>query len=250
MDVWWPLVARTLATERRRQRMKRLPRDLAIVTIASSLLDRFSHVRLFHGCRPADVRMYYEHGILRHGPDVVDRARAFLRAHRVPDALIESAVGGVDFQTDQGRVFLALDDKHLVKHAGHYLIYGSESLLAITASLIWLGHRDLQWELTRVGRPTLIVCDLPMQLLSVNSRHEIAQTLYHTYRQYRGRRPRRVRYVDHTVVFHGDVPPEAIVTHVEPRAIVDWHRGGVLYRVPVVQDAASLHEAAGNPGAS
>lgn len=235
-EVWWPFVARAMAAERRRSHRKRLPRDMAVDALAWRLLDGFSHVRLFHGCRPVDVRSYYDQGILRHGPAVLDRARRFLRGYAVPEGLIDAAIRDVNFNTDEGRVFLAFDDEHLIKHAGHYLIYGSESLMAITASLIWLGHRDLQWELTRVGRPTLVVCDVPVERLPFHSRREIAQTLYQTYRQYRSRQPAHVRSIDHTVVLRTDVPPEAVVDHIEPGAVVDWHRGGVLYRVAPMQN--------------
>jgi hypothetical protein len=117
-----------------------------------------------------------------------------------------------------------LDGEHLVHQAGHYLIYGSETIMAIAATLMRMGYRNAQRALSESGRPMLIRCDLPMTLLGFDSRRELASALYEMYRRNRARLPRRVGSVDHTVVLYHDVPPEALHSHSEPTSIVDWHR--------------------------
>ncbi|MES2178012.1 MAG: hypothetical protein V4550_09125 [Gemmatimonadota bacterium] len=135
-----------------------------------------------------------------------------------------------DLTLDHGRVFLAFDAEHLIKHSGHYLIYGSESTMAIAATLTRMGYGDTQRTLAQIGKPALFVCEIPMNNLSFETRREIAATLYREHRRARGKVPNRVEAVDHTVVLREDVKAQWIRAHMEPAEITDWHRGGAPYR--------------------
>jgi hypothetical protein len=224
VDGWWPVVLEALALVRQRDGRHAVRRELALNELHSLLQKRFSHVRLFHGCRPSHAEEYYRYGIRRHDQFVLDRARAIFSDQGIPTGDIEIAIANTDLRTDQGRIFLALDEKDLIANAGHYMIYGSESVMAVGADLIRLGYHDAQAKLSRIGRPALFTCDLPVGLLLDRYVREIAESLYSQYRLSRGRRPRYPALRDHTVVVHADIPASALVSHTSPIFIPDWHR--------------------------
>jgi len=219
-----------IQTVRRRDRVRSARREFAVDVMVPMLRESFAKVRLFHGCRPPDVGVYYKEGIRRHGAFVLDRARAIYRAQGIPESDIEAAIEDTDLQVDQDQVFLALDDERLIEMAGHYMIYGSEAVMSVGAALISLGYLDAQRKLMAIGRPTLLTCDVDLSLLACHSVREIAESLYDEYRFVRGRRPRRPGSCDHTVVIHGDLPASAVRSHTNPIAIPDWHRNGLVYR--------------------
>lgn len=230
ISAWWTIVPSALSLVRQRDGIRRVNGELAVDAIVPLLYSHFSHVRLFHGCRPVDVSAYYRDGLRRHGPGILTQARRIFRAQGIPGASIEAAIADTDLRIDQDRVFLALDDRSLVKHTGHYMIYGSEAVMSVGAALIRQGYRDAQTALTKIGRPTLLSCELPLSTLSRHSVRQLAESLHDEHRQCRGRQPAVARVRDHTVVVHADIPGAAVRSHHTPPAIPDWHRGGIIYR--------------------
>ena len=227
---WFPQVRRVLAAERYRRVLKHLPQPYAINAITIALGDHFDAIRLFHGCRPEHINQYYKRGFVRHDGDVIERARRVLGARFGLDSeILERAISETNLTLDHDRLFFALDDRALLRYAGHYLIYGSESIMSIAASVIHLGGPNLQPRLRTIGRPTLFVCDMPWALLDDVSKREIAESLYDEYRTVRGRQKRESGLRDHTVVMWHDVPPSSIVSHHHPARIVDWHENGREY---------------------
>lgn len=227
---WGPVIAEGLVKARVSAERAHLPREIIADALAWALTHAFTHLRLFHACRPTDPSVYYREGIRRYDRTVLDRARAMFSAQGIPEEVVEAAIGATDFRLNDGRVFLALDGEHLIQDAGHYLIYGSESVMAVGAELIRRGFPNAQRALRSVGRPALFTCDVPMSLLDFAARRELALTLYDAFRRRRGRIPRHVGCVDHTVVLRVDVPAESIREHVLPTTIPDWHERGELYR--------------------
>lgn len=232
IDDWWPLILESVQEVRRRDRIRTARRDEVVELLSLLLLDRFTRVRLFHGCRPVDPTVYQREGVRRHGPDVLHRARQIFQSQGVPAEDLEAAIAEADWDPDEGRIFFALDGDHLIEYAGHYLIYGSEAAMVVGAGLIRRGHWLAQARLRELGQPTLLVCDVPLSLLSDYQIYQIAESLYDEYRLNRGRRPSRPSSRDHTVVVHADVPPSAVRGRVTPTCIPDWHRGGLPYTWP------------------
>lgn len=230
IDAWWPIVPSALSLVRQRDGVRRVKGERAIDAIVPLLYSRFSHVRLFHGCRPVDVKVYYRDGLRRHGPAILDQARRIFRAQGIPGPSIETAIADTALHIDQGRVFLALDDRSLINHAGHYMIYGSEAVMAVGATLVRQGYPGAQAALMQVGRPTLLTCELPLSSLSDHSVRQLAESIYDEHRLARGRQRSVARRRDHTVVVHADIPGTAVRSHRTPPAIPDWHRGGISYR--------------------
>lgn len=229
---WWPLILESVQEVRRRDRVRVARRDEVVELLSLLMVDRFSRVRLFHGCRPTDPAIYQREGVRRHGPDVLHRARQAFQAQGIPTGDIEAAIAEADWGLDEGRIFFALDGDHLVDHAGHYMIYGSEAAMVVGAGLIRRGYRSAQDRLRASGQPTLLVCDVPLSLLSDYQLYQIAESLYDEYRLNRGRRPRQPSSRDHTVVVRADVPPSAVKGYITPSRIPDWHRGGLPYMWP------------------
>jgi hypothetical protein len=227
----WPIALEGIKEVRRRDGVRAAPRHTAVDIIALLFRERFRRVRLFHGCRPVEVDGYYREGVRRHGLFVLDRARRVFRAHGVPDKDIETAIADTDLHVDEGRVFLVLDGDELIEHGGHYLIYGSEGVMAVAASLQRLGYADAQDVLRMIGCPALLTCDVSLALLQDYSIREIAESCYEEYGICRGRRPRRPGPRNHTVIVHADIPAAAVRGHTIPSEIADWHRGGSRYRV-------------------
>lgn len=230
IDGWWSLVVEAIRSVRQRDGVRAAPRERVLDLMAPLLQERFAEVRLYHGCRPVDVGLYYREGIRRHGPFILDRAREIYRLQGIPEHAIEAAIADTDFEVDKDRVFLALDDEPLIATAGHYMIYGSEAVMSVGAALMRLGCFDAQRKLMTVGQPTLLTCDVPLSLLREHSVREIAESLYDEYRLARGRQPRRPSRRDHTVVVRNDIPATSIRCHTTPTVIPDWHRNGLPYR--------------------
>ena len=101
----------------------------------------YSHIRVFHACRPANVSSYYEKGILLLSIDEqIKRFRSiFLRGDypELTEEILQQSIQKVaSINVDpENEICLGLDDKLITEMAGHYLIYGSEYLLALVAQL-------------------------------------------------------------------------------------------------------------------
>ena len=229
-ETWWPFLIEAIGAVRHRDRVRAAPRESVVDLMTASLREHFAEVRLFHACRPSDIGAYYREGIRRHDAFVLDRARAIYSAQGIPMDTIEAAIADTDLELDKDRVFLALDDRLLIDSAGHYMIYGSESVMSVGAALIRLGHYDAQRRLMTIGQPILFTCDVPLSLLREHSIREVAESLYDEYRICRGRRPHSPSRRDHTVVVKNDIPAAAIRGHSTPQLIRDWHQNGLPYR--------------------
>lgn len=77
----------------------------------------------------------------------------------IDEAMIAEAMIAVGADTKDQCIHRWLDDKFLINHCGHYLIHGSEYLMALTGCL---KHQrlDLTQVLRKIGKPTMIVCDI------------------------------------------------------------------------------------------
>jgi len=183
-----------------------------------------TRMRTYHGCRPKDVRTYFENGLRVHSRNTLE---AQLRELITDKALLRMiSTDGQDLSIDEhrdGKLYVVADDRHLIKFAGHYMIYGSEWL---SAALRY--HRD---RLLQFGTPTVLEISLPLTRVDRDTRIELArhmltewvrQTVY----------PDQVIELDFTFMFKKDLAPELIVSHFHPQQIPNWlERMGPLYLV-------------------
>ena len=129
----------------------------------------FASIRMFHCCRPVNVQSYYEHGFRvidsRQADDLFQKI--FLGNPRFPEittAYVAAAIKNVAGSYERhGYIYFGLDDRFLIECCGHYLIYGSEYLQTLAASLEdQVGH-PTKSELRRIGIPTVFVVDMDMR---------------------------------------------------------------------------------------
>lgn len=122
----------------------------------------YTHVRAFHGCRPIDISTYKEHGIVPI-TRAVARQEAILRfgGGTIPDSTILAAFDRAWKELDDIHkcVWFALTREELLNTCGHYMISGSEFLLALGTGL------GYQYKLREIGTPSLLHCDVPVSAI-------------------------------------------------------------------------------------
>jgi hypothetical protein len=135
----------------------------------NELLEEFQQtyrkIRMFHACRTENVNSY-----LRDGFIVLDVDSQFKKAReifvtdqfpQITNEHIISAAKELENQGRENRLYFCLDDSELIKHAPHYLKYGSEYISAIATYLTKTTGVDCKKILSDKGLPTVFVCDVP-----------------------------------------------------------------------------------------
>lgn len=128
----------------------------------------FPFLRVYHACRPINPEVYYEKGLLVNTPQrlfatfceiFLGSNLPYLKKSHL-QKIFESESSNPEL-IDNGELYVGLDDRHLIKFCGHYLIYGSETLHAWALKLPG-GHNDYYRSILRsVGRPTMFCINLP-----------------------------------------------------------------------------------------
>ncbi len=129
----------------------------------------YTHVRAFHGCRPDDIASYLTHGLrpLSRRTTIETARRQFLGKGQPPvtEAALTEALERILRDRANGRVYVAIDERHLLRYCGHYMVYGSEALAGVAASLT----RQLGWNvqplLLTAGAPTVFVLNVPCSFI-------------------------------------------------------------------------------------
>lgn len=133
-------------------------------------LKGYTHIRAYHACRPLSVEQYLENGIQKRSKiELLSETIIRLGGLRLPDDEIRRAFDGVwkDYHGEadcNNGVYLGAWKEELLNESAHYLIYGSETMNATAVALApneWEVNR-FRDELKKTGRPTLIVCDIPL----------------------------------------------------------------------------------------
>lgn len=203
--------------------------DTDIKTMAAARINH--HFRAFRAChatRTADIETYYRDGLRPLNPRRVhDRAAEIFLNGDFPElssADLDRAIAAVGLETRDGRVFFDANEEALVDHAGHYLLYGGEYLIAIAARLPRV--RDYRQRLKDFGTPTLLVCDVAFELMGSHTLLEFAGVAL----EYMFERlldddfePERLRGAGFSI--RHPLPPEQIVGHYHPTRIRDPYLG-------------------------
>ena len=201
-----------------------------LISIIKGLFKKeFSHIRLYHLCRPTNLDSYYKNGI-----QVLDKSEAhmilkelFLNEQHphVTEQKINKAINKMkpDFGkcTRSGVTHLVLDYRYLIRLAGHYGIYGSEYLYCLAVS-IGCGE-----ELKETGTPTVFEFDVPVSILSEYGSlyREILEEALYQYLE-----PCEIDEVDHTeTLYVEDVKKIELIEHFHPEYIPDPFRTYDVY---------------------
>nr|WP_319382362.1 hypothetical protein [uncultured Roseibium sp.] len=144
-------------------------RDISTKTfLAEELRKKFRAFRALHGTKAESPNIFFETGLIPLDPDHIHaRARKIFLNGTFPelsDAYLEAAIKAVGAGTRAGRVWFEGNERLLVEHAGHYMLYGSEYLTAIAANM--RGTRDYRRVLKEIDQPVVLICDVPLDLMS------------------------------------------------------------------------------------
>jgi len=151
-----------------------------------ALNSAWTHIRAFHGCSVTAVETYYGAGLR---PLSLRRTNEWAREYflrvcpRLTNESVDHAIArtGQDYDQRDEKVCLALDSSHLVSHCAHYLVYGSEYLLALATELMPEDGEgepcDFRQYLRDRGLPTVFVCDVPIRRVDAGAREELARIL-------------------------------------------------------------------------
>jgi len=127
------------------------------------LLD-YTHIRAYHACRPENVQLYTDIGLIPYDEaSALNDALQKLLGGNISEAKIREQFNKMWENSDayqRSVVWLALEKSELLGASCHYLIYGSEFLNAMS---MHLGCRE---KLKNIGRPTIVVCDIPIRDIS------------------------------------------------------------------------------------
>ncbi len=195
------------------------PDDPVLEGVVEDLMRHYSHIRTYHACKPTDFSSYAKKGILIASHDILKR-RAIKRFCNnksfVVDVDVVASAADKIKSLDNGKVYLGLDDRFLLDSCGHYLIYGSEYILAVANNLPQKYRKPCIELLKNTGRPTMIEISFPINLLSSSELSQLACFLcrYTHYNQ-------RGDQIDFAVNFNDSIHPKYIVGSYHPSKIED-----------------------------
>lgn len=144
--------------------------------LSRRLKRRYRAIRAVHGTRTSTVESYYNQGLLPLAPqEFHNHAREIFLTGEYPElseAHLQAAIAAVGSDLRERRIFFEANEEMQIAHAGHYMLYGSEYLVAIAAHLG--DGRDYRQVLKMRGEPTLFVCDVPFDLIGHRTLMEFA----------------------------------------------------------------------------
>lgn len=146
------------------------------VELAEMLRHRYDAMRAYHGTRTADIESFYTKGLIPLQPSYFnDQARKIFLSGDYPhltEKHLEDAIKEVGSDLREGRVFFEANESELLNRCGHYILYGSEYLTGIAAHLG--RYPDCRQALKKIGTPTVLICDVPLDLISEHSIRELS----------------------------------------------------------------------------
>ncbi|WP_183140923.1 MULTISPECIES: hypothetical protein [Pseudomonas syringae group] len=185
----------------------------------------YTHFKAFHGCRPESLSSYYVDGLQGQNAEaIIQRFRSLFSD--VPLVDLEQAIEEMQHResSEKGKVWLSGDDQEMLRGFGHYIINGSEYLLALAAKLgsVRDDGEDYRLRLRTIGIPTVLEVDIPIDLIPPPQQLAVAKMILSEWGQLRTRRPLGISSSPCYVV-RSDIPAECIKAHYHPARIKDFH---------------------------
>jgi len=205
----------------------------AFLVLARRLSTYYTHIRAYHACRTTDTRSYYLRGLraLRRAELRQMAVRIFVtpRFPEISEGMIDEAIADMWLAERDERVFVGLDDRYLIQYCGHYLIQGSECLMAVAARMNLMTGKDYIHALRNRGRPTMFVCELPFCMITEHEARQLSGIIIErVFEQILLGKPldRRLSF---TIMASNDIPPACIKRHYHPNGIPDPHNHRIVY---------------------
>jgi hypothetical protein len=205
--------------------MSWLPDPGIVDLVESRFRSHYSHVKGFHGCRPSSVRNYYEKGLV--GQNKLSIENQFNEVFKgVSSDLLEQAISQHNERggSEKGKIYFVCSDTALIESCGHYLIQGSEYMMAMAASLCRLDNRvrDYRLRLRKFGIPTIFEVNIPLNIVPDIQIRDLVRTIVASWGDI-NLFPDDAYNHEVSFVLHVDVDPEHIVRHTHPEKIHDPH---------------------------
>ena len=205
---------------------------------------RYSHIRVYHGCRPVDVHSYYYKGLLlRDKGALVERFRKIFLSGKFPELTEEMLQKSIKEAAPysigcDGESSLFLDDRLCVERDSHYLIYGSEYLSSLVNSLRFVSNPppieniEKYFSVLRgIGKPTIFEINLPNIVENVrdNMMLELFQDMLTEWTSCVAHSRTEISKSEIGFSLRKPLPPEYICSHHHPPKIKDRHNEGKIY---------------------
>jgi hypothetical protein len=136
---------------------------------------------------------------------------------------LDTHIADASSETDVGRVYVVVNDETLLEHGAHYLINGSEWVMAVLGEAAW---KILQ----RRGTPTLLEIDLPLSLATAFEREQLAACMLLEWTRIACNQPSWLAPIDFSFSFASDIPAACVVGHSHPTVLKNPHSRGHIYR--------------------
>jgi len=132
----------------------------------SEFRQTYSHVRVYHGCRPEDISSYKEKGLLVRDKSVqIERFRKNFLTGKFPELteeMLQHSIEKLQPNTDKDEEWeVVFDDRILTEYCGQYHEYGSEYLGNLVSNLPIENKEPYRSELRKSGKPTTLKINLP-----------------------------------------------------------------------------------------
>lgn len=185
----------------------------------------YTHIRLFHACKPTDIESYYKKGIQPLYIEYIrNTAYNIFRSDNFPeikDEDIDEAAQQIQLITREGIIYFALDKRDLVQYCGHYLIYGSEFLLGIANELRRKCGKDYSKLLKNIGIPTVLCCDIPIDIINKAYLDDLNERTKNNKHTPEGLKYDVAPFIDFSIPIGQVINPNCIVSHYHPTKIND-----------------------------
>ncbi|SKB01902.1 hypothetical protein SAMN02745166_03499 [Prosthecobacter debontii] len=191
--------------------------------LTRKLLEYYTHITAFHGCRPTSIETYTEFGLQACDPAKMQEVavQIFGDNPKVWEAI--EHLKGSSFEHsyeehNQGKVYFTLTQEEIVDYCGHYLLYGSEYLLCIANSI------GAARKLRERGRATIIECNVPITRIGHGFIKELAGSILEKMFE-RVLDPESSMGSGFGFYVKGSLPAESIASFHFPRQIPNPHNG-------------------------
>lgn len=195
--------------------------------------DYYTHLRCYHGGRPVDVGSYLKKGILGQEANAIERY--FLKIFSdAPKEALEETLKEFEARKEQerGKLWVVLEASELVQDCGHYLIQGSEYMMALAATLSGIYPKeDYRLRLRKIGIPTIFETHIPVSYFTSYETDGLAHIVLSEWGQKASGNDLGMGHSP-CLVLHRDIEPDLIINHKHPIRINDPHFGNAQYKNP------------------
>lgn len=184
---------------------------LGMETREINLLDEYTHIRGYHGCRPEKLEEYYTKGVIVLNQDELLHKTlyllgdSYLSKERIKETFYEKYR-----QCEHNGIWFTLSEIELIENAPHYMIYGSEFIHSVASDLF---SRQL---LKEKGIPTIFHLDIPLNEINSLWLESLLKNI-------------KAKNLGGGFKTDFGISPSNIVGISHPSKLIDYHEGGIVY---------------------